>query len=132
MMAPVEVFRQFQMGQSGYSLTSKYASEKRCLADKERKDAKHQREPVLQDAHVLERQSTNNQFRTAQICKKSFLRMKYKDFLIFFFCLTPFLKLKRAILTLKGSQAYFFMFQSENNHQVWELMFYCEASWDRN
>ena len=58
--------------------------------------------------------------------------MKYKDFLIFFFCLTPFLKLKRAILTLKGSQAYFFMFQSENSHQVWELMFYCEASWDRN
>ena len=41
--------------------------------------------------------------------------MKYKDFLI-----------------LKGSQAYFFMFQSENSHQVWELMFYCEASWDRH
>ena len=34
--------------------------------------------------------------------------MKYKDFLIFFFCPTPFLKLKRAILTLNGSQAYFF------------------------
>ena len=34
--------------------------------------------------------------------------MKYKDFFILYFCLTPFLKLKRTILTLNGSQAYFF------------------------
>ena len=68
------------------------------------------------------------------ICKKSFLRMKYKDFLIFFFCLTPVLKLKRAILNLKGSQAYFFDVPIMERHltfEVWELMFYCEAFWDR-
>ena len=63
------------------------------------------------------------------MCKKSFLRMKYKDFLIFFFCLTPFLKLKRAILTLNGSQAYFFDVAIGEPHltllaEVWELMLY--------
>ena len=62
--------------------------------------------------------------------------MKYKDLLIFFFCLTPVLKLKRAILTLKGSQAYFFDVPIGEPHlalleEVWELMFYCEAFWDR-
>ena len=62
--------------------------------------------------------------------------MKYKDLLIFFFCLTPVLKLERAILTLKGSQAYFFDVPIGEPHltlleEVWELMFYCEAFWDR-
>ena len=62
--------------------------------------------------------------------------MKYKDFLIFFFCLTPFLKLERAILTLNGSQAYFFDVPIGEPHltlfaEVWELMCYCEAFWDR-
>ena len=62
--------------------------------------------------------------------------MKYKDFLIFFFCLTPFLKLKRAILTLNGSQAYFFDVAIGEPHltllaEVWELMLYCEALWNR-
>ena len=62
--------------------------------------------------------------------------MKYKDLLIFFFCLTPVLKLERAILTLKGSQAYFFDVPIGEPHltlleEVWELMFYCGAFWDR-
>ena len=61
--------------------------------------------------------------------------MKYKDFLIFFF-FWLFLKLKRAILTLNGSQAYFFGVSIGEPHltllaEVWELMFYCEAFWDR-
>ena len=62
--------------------------------------------------------------------------MKYKDLLLFFFCLTPVLKLERAILTLKGSQAYFFDVPIGEPHltlleEVWELMFYCGAFWDR-
>ena len=40
---------------AGFSLTRKYASETRYFAEKEKMDAKHQREPVLSDAHVLER-----------------------------------------------------------------------------
>jgi len=62
--------------------------------------------------------------------------MTYKDFLISFFCLTPFLKLKGAILTFNGSQAYFLDVPIGEPHltllaEVWELMFYCEAFWDR-
>ena len=36
---------------TGFSLTCKYASETRCLAEKQKRHAKHQRQPVL-DAHV--------------------------------------------------------------------------------
>ena len=60
--------------------------------------------------------------------------MKYKDFLIFLFCLTPFLKLKRPIFTLNGSQAYFFDVPIREPHltllaEVWELIVGQKVSW---